>query len=141
MNVTCLEAFTAYAARVRMNDALSDGEGSRREQMWYDMIACLGVFNVKVRGRLGADLVVDRSPNMGTGDLWVIADNGGELNIERINYPLSMRSIPYSEHRVIRDGATMAYRVRCVLDGLAVDYSRSHKADLDNFKAEQGPNK
>lgn len=139
MNQTCHDAFAGYSARTRANDALDSYQVDQRESLWLDLIQSLGAYSIKVLGHLRGTLVVDVT-SMGCGDLWTICDNGGELNVERINAPETLRSVPYTAHRTMLDGATMAYRVRCVIDDKPIDYACSLADCAEEIRAAQGPN-
>ena len=108
--------------------------------MYADMLACFAAFGVVVVGKLGESLVLDRQhldgPRSGSRvhDLWTVCDNGGELNVARINDSDSLRSIPYTSFGEVLDGATMAHRVRVVLDGEDINWSRRMGDTLDELK-------
>ena len=55
-------------------------------------------------------------------DFWMITDNGGEINVERVNCPDTLQSIPSDWFGIPLDAGTMAYRVACVMDGTKIDY-------------------
>ncbi len=55
-------------------------------------------------------------------DWYTLVDNGGELNIEKINFGNSIRSIPYYHTPPITIG-TMVYRVLAAMRGEEVDYN------------------
>lgn len=74
-------------------------------------------YRISVVGPLRGGLVVERE-----GSWWQVADNGGELNVQRINDSASLVSIASTAHGASVDGETMAYRVAMVLRGEKFDY-------------------
>jgi hypothetical protein len=111
---------------------LSDRNPPDREQraaLFADMIACFHAFNIRIVGAIKNALVIQNEA-WPYGDMWMLSDNGGELNVTRINSAELTRSEPYTWDGIVLDGATMAYRVRCVLDGDPVDYNLRHDADV-----------
>ncbi len=56
------------------------------------------------------------------GEWWTVSDNGGELNIEKVNHPESLRSVGYESNLIEMDTMTMVYRVLRVLKGQEIDY-------------------
>ena len=54
--------------------------------------------------------------------MWSVSENGGELNVQPVNAPEEMRSVPYTAHGFYVDGGTMAYRVTQAIRGEAIDY-------------------
>ena len=122
MNKHIAPALAVYVATLNENEALDDHDREKRAEMWRVMLECLNYFGLTVAGSLcGSTVVHDKARA-----LWTVCDNGGELNVERINAPETLRSVPYTSWRTMLDGATMAYRVRCVVDGGEVDYSKSY---------------
>jgi hypothetical protein len=63
------------------------------------------------------------------GGWWLFHDNGGEINVEKINSGDIVRSISYTSNRHKVDTMTMAYRLLATMRGDEVDY---------NFVAEYG---
>lgn len=68
-------------------------------------------------GRVGSSEVLSVN-----GVWWTVCDNGGELNVERVNDPESMRSMPYTDTWGTLDPTTMAYRIWCCLTDAEVDF-------------------
>ena len=131
MNKHIVPALAAYVATLNENDALDEHDREQRAEMWRVMLESLWAFGLTVAGSLcGMTLVRDKARI-----LWTICDNGGELNVERVNAPETMRSVAYTSWRVMLDGATMAYRVRCVVDGDEIEYDRSFAEDVDVLRA------
>jgi hypothetical protein len=62
--------------------------------------------------------------------VWQICDNGGELNIMRVNDYESLRSIPFTCFRIPLDVFTMAYRLRCAVAGEQIDWEWRFPADI-----------
>lgn len=54
---------------------------------------------------------------------FTLADNGGEINVEPINHPEEMRSIPYTSTGRALDTLTMAYRLLKAMSGAKIDYN------------------
>jgi hypothetical protein len=85
-------------------------------------------YEVKTVGVILGSLVVHPKfgmgqPNgMGDPGFWFITDNGGELNVERVNHADTLRSVPCTYFSMALDGSTMAYRVAMVLRGDEIDY-------------------
>lgn len=122
MNKQIAPALAVYVATLNENEALDEHDREKRAEMWCVMLECLGAFGLTVAGSLCGSTVVRDKARV----LWSVCDNGGELNVERINAPETLRSVPYTSWGAMLDGATMAYRVRCVVDGGEVDYSKSY---------------
>jgi hypothetical protein len=131
-------ALDAYVDDLNENEALDPWMREQRAAMWRTMLECFGAFGLMVRGNIGAATVID-ARHSNEGDWWLVTDNGGELNVYRINHDTG-RSVPCTAFRSMLDGGTMAYRVRCVVDDDAVDYSRSYADALETLRAHQGPN-
>lgn len=139
MNRTCHEAFQACVARVRANEALDTYQRDQRENLWLDLIQSLGAFDIRVLGHVRGEIIVNDARPMAPSAWWLICDNGGELNVERVNDHESLRSVPYTNrHHSMIDGATMAYRVRCVLDDSPIDYGLS--LTVHDCREALGPN-
>ncbi len=131
MNKHIAPALAVYVATLNENDALDDHDREKRAEMWRTMLDCCKAFGLTVVGSLGGSAVIRDKARV----LWTVCDNGGELNVERVNDAETMRSVPYAAWGGMLDGATMAYRVRCVVDDDAVDYSRSYAEDVDILRA------
>jgi len=56
-------------------------------------------------------------------ELWMLSDNGGELNVERINSPETLVSIPYEQNRCLVDAGTVGFWVYQALTGEPRDYT------------------
>lgn len=104
-----------------------------RIKTFRDMLACFGAYNLRVVGMMNGSLLV-RNARHPDYDTWSICDNGGELNVEKVNDMASLRSLPYVAWGSMVDGGTMAYRVRCVLDGAPIDHTISLVGDLELLK-------
>ncbi len=122
MNKQIAPALAVYVATLNENEALDEHDKEKRAEMWRVMLECLNYFGLTVAGSLCGSTVIRDKARV----LWTVCDNGGELNVERINAPETLRSVAYTSWRTMLDGATMAYRVRCVVDGGEVDYSKSY---------------
>lgn len=66
-------------------------------------------------------------------DYWLLTDNGGEVNVERVNCPETMRSVPLTWFGKQLDAATIAYRIACVMLDAPIDYELRMGADEVNF--------
>ena len=123
---------TTFDALAVLTRGRSSDDG--RDKVFADMLACFGAYNLRVVGMtLGGSLLV-RSTRHPDYDTWSICDNGGELNVEKVNDMASMRSLPYVARGSMVDGGTMAYRVRCALDVSPIDYSLNLAGDLELLK-------
>lgn len=117
------------------------------DTMLSDMIACFEAFEIRQVGTLQGAIVVEYKANAGDPeapggtvriwrrDLWTIYDNGGEFNVQRVNDDESHRSIPYTWFGLTLDGATMAWRIRKVLDVEEIDYDFRMDDMLEDLKA------
>lgn len=101
---------------------------AQRERVFSELVRSFWAFNVAIVGQMrGAILIQNASAPY--GDVWSIGDNGGELNMERINSGQLSLDVPYLWWSTHLDGGTVAHRVRCVLDGKPIDYD--YKVDKD----------
>lgn len=57
-----------------------------------------------------------------------ISDNGGEFNVEWVNQPETMVSIPSTAWHSNLNAETMYYRICCVLEGQPIDYEQRCEA-------------
>lgn len=131
MNKQIAPALAVYVAALNENEALDEHDKEKRAEMWRVMLECLGAFGLTVAGSLcGSTVIRDKAYA-----LWTVCDNGGELNVERINAPETLRSVPYTSWGAMLDGATMAYRVRCVVDDCEIEYDRSFAEEADILRA------
>lgn len=87
---------------------------------------CLGALSRNTDGALyfrpGFD--GDGGAPGGEARMWVVSENGGELNVAPVNCPDEMRSVPYTTRFPGRyvDGGTMASRIAHVVRGDEIDY-------------------
>lgn len=58
-----------------------------------------------------------------SSDWFTLSDNGGEVNVERINHSDEMRSMPSTSNAFLLTAETMAWRIWCAMDGKEVDWS------------------
>lgn len=66
--------------------------------------------------------------------IWMIGDNGGELNVELVNHPEGMVSVAYAHGRRAANPFTVAMRIWDVVNGRPVDYARTWtEEDLDGI--------
>lgn len=79
-------------------------------------------------GEARGSLIVWRS-SFPLYDYWLLTDNGGEVNVERVNDPESMRSVPLTFFGTQLDPGTVAYRIACVMAGDSIDYALRFDAD------------
>lgn len=124
---------TIEAVRILLGDRDTD-DREQRMRLFADTVACFHAFNIRVVGRLTSALIVqnERHPY---GDLWFVNDNGGEFNMGRLNSGEPDIDVPYTAFGLMLDGATMAYRIRCTLDGTPIDWSGRLADVLDALKA------
>lgn len=54
---------------------------------------------------------------------YTLSDNGGEINVEPVNYEAEMRSVPYTSNKGIVTAEVMAYRIWCAITGQPIDYT------------------
>lgn len=100
-----------------------------------DLKPYLPLFGLRVAGEMGGSiLVTDSKSNHNT--VWALCDNGGEINVWKINHWETVRSVP-TDHSMSGfqnpDAGTACYRVRCVVDGTEIDYDhRTSSAELDH---------
>ncbi len=112
----------------------NDSERGDRVAKFADMVACFAAYNIRIVGmHLGGSLLVQNIQHP-YGAEWFLNDNGGEFNMGRVNADDADRSAPYTAWGMLLDGATMAYRVRCIMNDEAIDYNVSMAADLDALK-------
>jgi hypothetical protein len=88
-----------------------------------DVARCLTHFQGAGRlvGTIHTSLVIQRRYANGY-DVWTLTDNGGEINVERINEPDTLRSVAATYWSAKLNAATLAYRVACAMRGDAIDY-------------------
>lgn len=63
------------------------------------------------------------------GTLFMVSDNGGEINVEAINHLETLRSVPTTAYGCALDAGTIGYRVACALKGVDIDYT----ADMSEY--------
>jgi hypothetical protein len=120
------------------NRDLDAYQAGKRRALFADMIACFTAYNIRIAGELrrGA-LLVENATGL-AGDLFSIGDNGGEVNVARINSHVPSRDAPYTRYGVMIDGATLAYRIRRILDDAAIDYELDVSNMLETLKGMSG---
>ncbi len=91
-----------------------------RAELFEDAALCFEQFNIAYLGGLRGGLVI-HDMRQHRGELWLVTDNSGELHVEKINHPESLKVIPYEDEEGLLDGATLVYRIRRVLDGGTID--------------------
>lgn len=57
------------------------------------------------------------------GVVWSLHDNGGEINMGRVNDSAPDMNAPYTAGGVMLAGATVGYRVLCLMADLPVDWA------------------
>lgn len=70
--------------------------------------------------KCGSPIVSDATYPSG-GDWWVLADNGGELNVCRINDKGLTRSVPYIQGNTPTPIGRVAWFCRCVMQGVTIE--------------------
>lgn len=99
---------------------------ARRDQLSRDVISILRVaYEMSVWGcfpeRDGAVYV--QAGFEGGYDLWVVADNGGEFTVAKVNLESeTQRDVPYVERGVPVDAGTVAYRIAMVVKGEPIEW-------------------
>ncbi|RTL23236.1 MAG: hypothetical protein EKK55_13525 [Rhodocyclaceae bacterium] len=121
---------TALTTLIRNRPDDDDG----RNPMFRDMLACFGAFNIRIVGSLTGGAILVENARHPHGDTFAVSDNGGEVNIRRINGAELTRSEPYTAWSMMLDGATVAYRVRRAMDGEPVDYDVDLKGELEALR-------
>ncbi len=104
-----------------------------RQKLFADMIACFKAYNIRVLGEMN-DAILVANKDWPYGEIWSICDNGGELNIEVINKSDSIQSVAYSHNTCYTDGATLAYWIRVVMDGEAINYNLTWEHLLEDIR-------
>lgn len=101
----------------------------RRAQLTTDVIDVLrACYEIRPLGHLRSYATLYVRPERsaagiaGQGDLWTISDNGGEFNVEKVNQPETMHSVPYIARGGVVDAGTVAYRIAAVIKGGSIDY-------------------
>lgn len=96
-------------------------------------ILAMLAYGWKVRSTAASDgsLWVLHCPYAMGNATWLLSDNGGELNVEKVNSGELPVSIPFgftaAGHRYT--DATVAARIACVLNGDAIDWSEEWADD------------
>ncbi|MGE0456440.1 MAG: hypothetical protein AB7I13_00175 [Vicinamibacterales bacterium] len=88
----------------------------------------------RVVGSVPGGVLVQRGISSGF-DFWLITDNGGELNVERVNEPSTLRSVPFHQHGVAVNAVTLATWIFQAMCGDQIDWSDLH----DSFGIDEGP--
>jgi len=83
----------------------------------------------------------DDAPKWNSGEWWVLSDNGGEINVEPINHPERMRSIPSTSDRAVLTAETMAWRLWCAMTNQEIDWDWNDQpaahVDIEPLKIER----
>ena len=109
-------------------------EAQDRAKMIADTIACLKYgWKIEKIGEAGGSMILC-GPFPIHMRWYYFCDNGGEFNVGLINDHDAMRPVPYTNHHLMLDGGTMAYRIAMVLHGEAIDYSWRGEFLLDSIK-------
>lgn len=111
-------------ATMLANGANHDDDRRTRRDLLATMLHCFVGYDDRVVGTLGSGAILIQRAAWPHGDVFSLCDNGGEMNVDRVNGKEIGRSAPYTAHTRMLDGATLAYRVRCILDGDEIDYAR-----------------
>jgi hypothetical protein len=98
----------------------------RRRELFATMLRCFAGFDMRVVGTLGSGALLIQRAAWPHGDVFSLCDNGGEMNVDRVNGKEIARSAAYTSKCGLIDGATLAYRVRCILDDDEIDFTRDH---------------
>ncbi len=124
---------TGYHSRA----AFPGAEARRRPQLPYlaAMLAKWWGFRTVATLPTGSVIVERADAGRGIHEGWSICDNGGELNVERINDSESMRSVPYQQSgglvpvgrlawfcaKVLHEEAIESYGRNEAVDGITID--------------------
>lgn len=93
---------------------------ANNEQATDDFWGILESQGVKIRAQLSPSAAIITYG----GWWWLLYDNGGELNLEKLNIPdESVYGIPYTSTLFPMDSVTMAYRVLQALKGQGIDWT------------------
>jgi hypothetical protein len=94
---------------------------------WADVLKFLQLQGVRKRGEMsnGATDILEYK-----NKLYMVCDNGGEINVELINHS-QFRSVPITRYGRLLDPCTIGYRIFCALTDSEIDYSY----DLSEYSA------
>jgi hypothetical protein len=111
---------TPKAAAKYMVSRCSQPEvAAARRECFADMLKSLQASGIRVVGTMKGAALVERN-----GVVWSLNDNGGEINMNQVNDPTPSANAPYTAGGFMLDGATLAYRVRCIMTGEPIDWAR-----------------
>ena len=117
---TKIDTYAAMLAGA-LNDA---AEHDKRIKLFTELLECFDGYDMRVVGTMHEGTLLIRRKAWPYGDVFYLCDNGGEVNVGPVNKDDDMRSVAYTRWSCMLDGATLAYRIRCVLDGDEIDYKR-----------------
>ena len=89
------------------------------EELTAELLALLKEQGMPTVGNIGKRTVILLWNNA----YWALTDNGGELNIEMLNFSRTFRSIPYTSTEFTVNTTTMLYRIITAMIGLSIDYT------------------
>lgn len=90
-------------------------------------------YGIKRVGEIhGAIAVMWTAP--GHYKVWTLSDNGGEINVEMINQPDTLISIPYTRNGFGVTAETMAYRICCAIRGEPIDWNYLYTPGISNVE-------
>ncbi len=114
-----------------------DGWNGVTEVLFPKMVRYLPFFGARVLDTCRGSLIVEDTSMPYTW--WLVADNGGELQVSQINMESHMPGIPMTGWGKVVCAATMCYRVKFRMDGRPIDYNYEiPDSDLDGvFTAER----
>jgi hypothetical protein len=101
-----------------------DDDRRARRELFATMLRCFHGYGMRVVGTFKSDALLIQRAAWPYGDIFSLCDNGGELNVDRVNSKEIGRSAAYTNKWGLIDGATLAYRVRCILDADEIDFTR-----------------
>lgn len=114
--------------------ARSEHNYESRVALFSDMLACFGPYNIRIVGTMKGAILVENATGL-PGPIFSVCDNGGEMNVAEINSRTPCRSAAYMESRRMIDGATLAYRVRQIMDGAPIDCALDLSSQLSAIRA------
>ena len=110
---------TPKAAAKSMVSRCSQPEvAAARRECFAGMLAFLQKSGVRIVGTMKGAVLVEYG-----AVVWFLNDNGGEINMGRVNDSADCLNAPYTAGGHTLAGATVGYRVLCLMAGLPVDWA------------------
>ena len=105
------------AAKYMVSNCYPEVAAARRE-CFAGMLAFLQKSGVRIVGTMRGTVLVERADAV-----WFLNDNGGEINMGRVNDSADCLNAPYTASGHTLSGATVGYRVLCILDNEPIDWT------------------